>query len=279
MNNQGYSLITGASRGIGRAVALQLAAQGQALILMGRDTDALADVAALCRALQQQQRAQHVMSSIDTVTETLPAAVTAEPRQDAPDVACIAQDLNDQASVRSALQPYMTVPLLNFIHCAGIMPQGHLAMTRQSDMELLWQTNVQSTFGVTQLASKWMLRHKPSAAKAGSIVLLGSKIGEVGAAGQSLYAASKAAISGFTKALAKELGPLHVRVNCVAPGFICTDLTASYSDTQRAQLIERISLGRLGQPDDVAGVIVFLCSPAARYMTGQVIAVDGGFVV
>ncbi len=286
MLNQGYSLITGASRGIGRAVALQLAAQGHALILMGRDTQALADVAALCRALQQSP----VAAVQDNAVGAMSAAVrqndagqlqceehNQEPHKER--VVCIAQDLNDQLQVRNALQLHMTQPLHHFIHCAGIMPQGHLAMTRASEMELLWQTNVHSTIGLAQLASKWMLRHKPTAAQPCSMVLLGSKIGEVGAAGQTIYAASKAAISGFTKALAKELGPCHIRVNCVAPGFICTDLTSSYTEQQRQQLIARISLGRLGQPDDVAGVITFLCSGGARYITGQVIEVDGGFSV
>lgn len=286
MLNQGYSLITGASRGIGRAVALQLAAQGHALILMGRDTQALAEVAALCRALQQSP----VAAVQDNAVGTMNAAVRQNDagqlqceehnqEQHKERVVCIAQDLNDQLQVRNALQPYMTQPLHHFIHCAGIMPQGHLAMTRASEMELLWQTNVHSTIGLAQLASKWMLRHKPTAAQPCSMVLLGSKIGEVGAAGQTIYAASKAAISGFTKALAKELGPCHIRVNCVAPGFICTDLTSGYTEQQRQQLIARISLGRLGQPDDVAGVITFLCSGGARYITGQVIEVDGGFSV
>jgi 3-oxoacyl-[acyl-carrier protein] reductase len=286
MLSQGYSLITGASRGIGRAVALQLAAQGHALILMGRDTQALADVAALCRALQQQFVASHLVAEVDSADGIITAAAMPQVAgqqhyhvQHKEPVICIAQDLNDQLQVRHALQAYMTQPLNHFIHCAGIMPQGHLAMTRASEMELLWQTNVHSAVGLAQLASKWMLRHKPTAAQPCSMVLLGSKIGEVGAAGQSIYAASKAAISGFTKALAKELGPCHIRVNCVAPGFICTDLTSGYTEQQRQQLIARISLGRLGQPDDVAGVIAFLCSAAARYMTGQVIEVDGGFTV
>lgn len=286
MLNQGYSLITGASRGIGRAVALQLAAQGHALILMGRDTQALAEVAALCRALQQQCVASPVAAVQDSADGAITAAALQNEKgqqqhnpQQKERVVCIAQDLNDQLQVRNALQPYMTQPLHHFIHCAGIMPQGHLAMTRASEMELLWQTNVHSALGLAQLASKWMLRHKPTAAQPCSMVLLGSKIGEVGAAGQTIYAASKAAISGFTKALAKELGPCHIRVNCVAPGFICTDLTSGYTEQQRQQLIARISLGRLGQPDDVAGVIAFLCSAGARYITGQVIEVDGGFTV
>jgi len=240
------SLVTGASRGIGAASALRLAALGHHLLLTARNEIALTDIAQQCQLAGAAS------------TLVLPC------------------DLTDQASV---IQLFNQIKqqhqkLDHLINAAGMMQDSMLGMTRLSDLQALFSLNVMASYQCCQLAARLMMRQKQ-----GNIVNLASKVGESGAIGQSAYAASKAAISGLTKALAKELGPFGIRVNAVAPGFIETDLTAHYSDAQKQQLCQQISLGRTGQADEVAAVIQFLCSTDASYISGQVMAVDGGFSV
>lgn len=243
-NNAAVSLITGASRGIGAAVALRLAASGHHLVLTARHQAGLAMIAEQC---QQAGAAS---------TTVLPC------------------DLTDQAAV---LQMFSQLKqqhqrLDHLVNAAGMMQDSVLGMTRLSDLQALFSLNVTASYQCCQLAARLMSRQQ-----SGTIINLASKVGESGAIGQSAYAASKAAISGLTKALAKELGPVGIRVNAVAPGFIETDLTAHYSAEQKQQLCRQISLGRTGQADEVAALVQFLCSKDARYITGQIIAIDGGF--
>ena len=246
MNNKTpVSLITGASRGIGRATAMALAKAGHELILVARDAKALEQVQADCQALG-------ALVSIHAIDLTDRDAVTALFRR-------IQTELQDKG-------------LSNLVHCAGQMQDALLAMTRLTDLDKLMALNVGATVQLCQLASKLMVRHK-----AGHLLLLSSKVAESGSAGQAVYAASKGAVSALVKSLAKELGPTGIRVNAVAPGFIETDLTAHYSEEKKQQLTTQISLGRLGQADEVAAVIQFLCSKDARYITGHILAVDGGF--
>ncbi|MGY5796104.1 SDR family NAD(P)-dependent oxidoreductase [Rheinheimera faecalis] len=246
MNNKTpVSLITGASRGIGRATAMALAKAGHELILVARDVAALQQVQTDCQALG-------ALVSIHAVDLTDRDAVTALFR-------LLQTRLQDKA-------------LSNLVHCAGQMQDSLLTMTRLTDLDKLMALNVGATVQLCQLASKLMVRHK-----AGHLLLLSSKVAESGSAGQALYAASKGAVSSLVKSLAKELGPTGIRVNAVAPGFIETDLTAHYSEDKRQQLTAQISLRRLGQANEVAAVIQFLCSNDARYITGHILAVDGGF--
>ncbi|CAI3796299.1 SDR family NAD(P)-dependent oxidoreductase [Rheinheimera sp. MM224] len=239
------SLITGASRGIGRATAIAFAKAGHELILVARDAKALEQVQADCQALG-------ALVSIHAV------------------------DLTDRDAVTALFRLIHTVlqdkGLSHLVHCAGQMQDSLLAMTRLTDLDKLMALNVGATVQLCQLASKLMVRHK-----AGHLLLLSSKVAESGSAGQAVYAASKGAVSSLVKSLAKELGPTGIRVNAVAPGFIETDLTAHYSEDKRQQLTAQISLRRLGQADEVAAVIQFLCSKDARYITGHILAVDGGF--
>ncbi|MCA1929442.1 SDR family NAD(P)-dependent oxidoreductase [Rheinheimera sp.] len=244
-NKTPVSLITGASRGIGRATAVALAKAGHELILVSRDAKALEQVQADCQALG-------ALVTIHAVDLTDRDAVTALFR-------LIQTTLQDKA-------------LSHLVHCAGQMQDALLAMTRLTDLDKLLALNVGATVLLCQLASKLMVRHK-----AGHLVLLSSKVAESGSAGQAVYAATKGAVSSLVKSLAKELGPTGIRVNAVAPGFIETDLTAHYSNDKKQQLRAQISLGRLGQADEVAQVIEFLCSEKARYITGHILAVDGGF--
>lgn len=239
------SLITGASRGIGRATAIALAKAGHELILVARNADALDQVQAECQALG-------TLVSIHAMDLTERDAVTALFR-------LLQTELQGKA-------------LSHLVHCAGQMHEAMLSFTRLSEMDQLMALNVSATVQLCQLASKLMVRHK-----AGHLLLLSSKVAESGSAGQAIYAASKGAVSSLVKSLAKELGPTGIRVNAVAPGFIETDLTAHYSEDKRQQLTTQISLRRLGQADEVAAVIQFLCSNDARYITGHILAVDGGF--
>jgi 3-oxoacyl-[acyl-carrier protein] reductase len=239
------SVVTGASRGIGARTARLLAEAGHRLVLVARGEGALREVAREC--------------------ESLGASVVVH-----------AADLTDPEAVagifRSILQQEGRVDTL--VNAAGAMSDAAIAMTKLDVLESLLRVNVHATFQCCQLASRLMLRQR-----SGSIVNVASKVGESGSAGQAAYAASKAAISGLTKSLAKELGPSGIRVNAVAPGFIETDLTAYYGDEARRALVDRIALRRLGQADDVARVIRFLASGESAYVTGQVIGVDGGFVL
>jgi len=238
------SLVTGASRGIGAAVALRLAALGHHLLLTARNKLILTTIAERCLKLGA-------------------ASATVLP--------C---DLTDQAAVLHMFNQIKQQHqrLDNLVNAAGMMQDSVLGMTKLADLQALFSLNVSASYQCCQLATRLMSRQK-----SGNIVNLASKVGESGAIGQSAYAASKAAISGLTKALAKELGPNGIRVNAVAPGFIETDLTAHYSDDQKQQLCQQISLGRTGQADEVAALVQFLCSSDASYLNGQIIAVDGGF--
>lgn len=246
MSTAAVSLITGASRGIGKATALRLAEAGHELILLSRDLTALEQV-------QQQCLVYGGVVSIRALDITDRAAVN-----------LLFQQLHQGILPGDRLQ--------HLIHCAGQMQDNLLAMTRMAEVDQLLTVNISATMHFCQLSSKLMLRRRN-----GNLVLLASKVGESGAAGQSLYAATKAAVSALVKSLAKELGPAGIRVNAVAPGFINTDLTAHYSEAQKQQLQQQISLRRLGQPDEVATVIRFLCSADARYIHGHILAVDGGF--
>jgi 3-oxoacyl-[acyl-carrier protein] reductase len=239
------SLITGASRGIGRAAALALAQAGHQLILVARDPAAL-------------QQVQHQCQALGAEVTIYPADVA---DQDA--VTQLFRQINSQLQ---------QTPLSNLVHCAALMQDNLLSLTRLTELDQMMTLNVRATVQLCKLASQLMVRHKK-----GHLLLLSSKVAETGSAGQAVYAASKGAVLALMKSLAKELGPVGIRVNAVAPGFIETDLTAHYSPEQKQQLKQQISLGRLGQAEEVAAVIRFLCSDDARYITGHSLAVDGGF--
>ncbi len=150
------------------------------------------------------------------------------------------------------------------------MPEAAMMMTSAEQLQQVFAVNTFGSFYCAQYASRLMARNR-----SGAIVNIASVVAEQGSAGQVAYSASKAALKGMTASMAKELAPMGVRVNSVAPGFIETELVAHYSAKQRQQLISQTALGRLGQADDVAAVVAFLCSESASYITGQTIAVDG----
>lgn len=164
--------------------------------------------------------------------------------------------------------------LTAMIHCAGIMEDALLAMSRQSVVDRMLDTNFRATLQLCQMAQRNMLRQRK-----GCIVLLGSKVASEGSVGQSVYAATKGAIHALTKSLSKEFGPAGIRVNCVAPGFIETDLTRHYDEAKRETIVQNTALRRLGSADDVANLIAFVCSEEASFLTGQIIEIDGGLTL
>jgi 3-oxoacyl-[acyl-carrier protein] reductase len=234
------ALVTGASRGIGRAIALDLAKAGYDLILTCRSQrDAALEVAKLVEALG---RIAHVALLDVAAKEAAEAVVT---------------QLITEHGCPDAL-----------VNNAGITHDGMFAMMSRDSWDSVIDTNLGGLYSVTRPVLRQMLRRR-----SGRIVNLTSVSGERGNAGQVNYAASKAGIIGATKALALEVAPRNITVNAVAPGLITTDMSAG---APIDKILPFIPLGRVGTPEDVAGVVTFLCSPAAAYVTGQVIGVNGG---
>ena len=165
-------------------------------------------------------------------------------------------------------------PLDAVVLNAGITRDGLAVRMSAEDWSAVIDTNLSGAFYTARPALRGMLRRR-----AGSIVAVSSIVGLTGNAGQANYAAAKAGMIGLARALAREAGPRGVRVNAVAPGYVSTDMTAGLSDDQRAALLAQTPLGRLGEPEDVAAAVAFLCSPAAAFITGAVLSVDGGLAM
>lgn len=238
------ALVTGASRGIGRVVATLLARAGAEVVLNHlRDTD----------------DAERLADEIGGGAWTVRADVSDPER-----VKAMFARIRERGRGLDIL-----------VNNAGVMWDGLLPMTREVDLRRLLDVNVQGSFQCLRLASQEMRR-----AGGGRIVNMSSIIGRFGNAGQAAYATSKAAVIGMSLSAAKELGPFGITVNVVAPGSIETDMTAGLKPETRERLEKATPLlHRLGSPEDVAGVVLFLVSDLARHVTGQVIGVDGGLVV
>lgn len=236
------ALVTGASRGIGRAILMALAGQGAAVA--GTAT-----------------------------TESGAAAIDQALREAGHRGMGLVLNVADPASVETALSQVaagLGSPSI-LVNNAGITRDSLLMRMKDED----WQAVVDTNLGSLYRLSKGCLRSMTKARK-GRIVSIASVVGVMGNAGQTNYAASKAGMMGFTKSLAREVGSRGITVNCVAPGFIETDMTRSLGDTQRDALIGSIPLARLGKAEDVAAAVLFLVSPAAAYITGETLHVNGG---
>jgi 3-oxoacyl-[acyl-carrier protein] reductase len=239
------ALVTGASRGLGKAIATSLAAQGASIAAVARSEDALKDTLEAVRA----------------------AGGTAEP---------FPVDVADSAAVDATVEKisarFTKIDIL--VNNAGVTRDGLLARMTSEAWDTVINTNLKGAFNFTRQVGRLMVKQR-----AGRIVNISSVIGLMGNAGQANYAASKAGLIGFSKSVAKEFASRGITCNVVCPGFIETDMTKDLGEELKKKLLERIPLQRLGQPDDVAGVVEFLCSPAASYITGQIITVDGGMVM
>ncbi len=246
MSLQGeVALVTGASRGIGLAIALELGRQGA--FVVGTATS---------------------QGGADTIGQKLSAAGVQGRGA--------VLNVTDASSIESLLKEMETssgMPGI-LVNNAGITRDNLLLRMSEEEWDAILDTNLKSVYRM----SKAVLRSMTKARK-GRIISISSVVGAAGNPGQTNYAAAKAGIVGFTKALAREVGSRHITVNAVAPGFIDTDMTRALADAQRAALIQQIPLGRLGSPEDIANAVAFLASPAAGYITGHTLHVNGGMYV
>lgn len=243
MSFQGkVALVTGASRGIGKAIAQQLAAQG-AIVIGTATTEAGAQAIS---AYLQAQNAQGVGMALD-VTQA---------------------DSIDGFLAQITTQFGAPVILVNN---AGITRDGLLLRMKDSDWDAIINTNLTAIFRLSKACLKGM-----SQARWGRIINISSVVGQMGNAGQCNYAAAKAGLEGFSRALAKEMGGRGLTVNCIAPGFIDTDMTHALTEAQQATMLAQIPANRLGQPEDIAHAVVFLASDQAGYINGVTLAVNGG---
>ena len=244
LENQ-IAVVTGAGRGIGRAIALKFAAAGADVVCVSRTAENSEKVAVEVRALGRKAWAQ-------------------------------ALDVADAAAVAAAAEKILTdcgkVDIL--VNNAGVTRDGLLMRMSEADWDTVLDTNLKGAFLVTKAFSRAMIKQR-----SGRIINIASVVGLIGNAGQCNYAASKAGLIGFTKSTAREVASRGITVNAIAPGFTETDMTAALNESMRAELIKQIPLGLFGQPGDIANAALFLASPEARYITGQVLAVDGGMVM
>ena len=236
------ALVTGASRGLGRAIALALGRAGATVV--GTATG------------------EHGAQGID---EALAEAGIQG--------AGMALNVTQPDQVRDAVDEIgkrFGAPTV-LVNNAGITRDNLLMRMKDEEWDQLIDTNLSSVFRVTRACLRGMMK-----ARRGRIVNIASVVGLMGTAGQSNYAAAKAGIMGFSRSLAREVGSRGITVNCVAPGFIQTDMTDALGDSQREALIGQTSVGRLGTPDDIAAAVLYLASPAAGFVTGETLNVNGG---
>lgn len=240
------ALVTGGSRGIGRAIALTLAEHGaDVAINYAGNTAAAEEVAAAIEKLGR--KALLVQGSV--------------------------ADTNGVADiVGRVVKELGRLDIL--VNNAGITRDGLLMRMKEADWDDVMNTNLKGVFNCSKAVLRTMMKQK-----GGRIVNMASVVGEMGNAGQANYASAKAGVIGFTKSLAKEVASRNITVNAVAPGFIATDMTSVLTDEQKAEMARTISLGRAGEPQDVANAVLFLVSDEAAYITGQVLNVDGGMVM
>jgi len=237
------ALITGSSRGIGKSIAKQLSSKGAFVII---------------NYTSNEQAAQSVKEEIDS------KGGKCEIRGF--DVSSYSQ-VNDE--IDSIVKDHGQLNYL--VNNAGITRDTLLMRMKEEDWDAVINVNLKGVFNCTKGATKYMIKQK-----SGKIVNISSVVGEMGNPGQSNYSATKAGIIGFTKSISRELASRNITVNSITPGFIETDITSGLSDKVKEHYLARIPLGRFGSPEDVAGVVCFLLSDAASYITGEVIRVNGG---
>jgi 3-oxoacyl-[acyl-carrier protein] reductase len=243
--NGKVAFVTGASRGIGRSIAQVLADEGACIAVCSRSLEGSRETAEMIRARggEAYPFQAHVA--------------------DAEAVASLVNDI---------LEQFGRIDIL--VNNAGITADNLLLRLKESDWDAVIDTNLKGTFNCTKAVARAMIRQR-----GGKIINISSVVGLTGNPGQANYCASKAGIIGFTKAVARELASRNITVNCVAPGYINTAMTSSLPEKAREEILKLIPLGRLGEPEDVAEIVKFLASPAADYVTGEIIRADGGMAM
>ncbi|KXG77230.1 3-oxoacyl-[acyl-carrier-protein] reductase FabG [Fervidicola ferrireducens] len=240
-------LVTGGSRGIGRSISIKLARLGAKVVLNYKSNEELA---------------KKVVSEIESLNGEAVAYM-----------ADVADYEEASRMVEEVYQKFGRIDIL--VNNAGITRDGLILRMSEKDWDDVINTNLKGMFNTTKNAVKYMVKQRW-----GRIINISSVVGLYGNPGQANYAAAKAGVIGFTKSLAKELGSRGITVNAVAPGFIRTDMTAEIiKKNQETSIIEKIPLRRLGEPDDVANLVAFLASEESNYITGQIIAIDGGLTL
>jgi 3-oxoacyl-[acyl-carrier protein] reductase len=239
------AVVTGAGRGIGRAIALKFAAEGADVVCVSRTAENSEKVAAEVRAAGRKAWA-------------------------------VAVDVAEAAAVDAAAAKILADAgrLDILVNNAGVTRDGLLMRMSEADWDTVLDTNLKGAFLFTKAFARALLKQR-----AGRVINIASVAGIVGNAGQSNYAASKAGLIGFTKSLAREFAPRGVTVNAIAPGFTETDMTAVLKPEIKAEVVKQIPLAAFGQPEDIAFAAVYLAGPGGRYVTGQVLAVDGGMTM
>src|SRR5450631_655186 len=239
------AVVTGAGRGIGRAIALKFANEGAEVVVVSRTQENSENVAGEIRALGRKAWA-------------------------------FAVDVADAAAVSAAAEKILAeagkVDIL--VNNAGVTRDGLLMRMSDADWDTVLNTNLKGAFLVTKAFSRAMIK-----ARAGRIINISSVIGLIGNAGQCNYAASKAGLIGFTQSVAKEFASRGITANCIAPGFIETDMTSELNEELKMNVLKQIPMGKFGSAEDIANAALFLASASARYITGQVLTVDGGMVM
>ena len=236
------ALVTGASRGIGLAIAVELGKHGAMVIGTATSSDGAEKIT---NALKEKG----IKSQGMVLNVTEPASIE---------------------QLLETMQKNWGAPTI-LVNNAGITRDNLLLRMKDDDWDAIMDTNLKSVYRLSKACMRAMTK-----ARKGRIISIASVVGVTGNAGQTNYAAAKAGVMGFTRALAREIGGRNVTVNAVAPGFIDTDMTRALTDEQKTQLLQQIPLGRLGQPEEIAAAVAFLASPQAAYITGTTIHVNGG---
>ena len=243
--NDKVAVVTGAGRGIGRAVAIAYAKMGANVVCVSRTQENSTKVATEIEALGQKSWAFAVDVSDTSAVES---------------------------SAKNILEATGKVDIL--VNNAGVTRDNLLMRMSEEEWDTVLNTNLKGAFNFTKAFTRPFMKQR-----SGRIINIASVIGLIGNAGQSNYAASKAALIGFTKSVAKELAPRGVTANAIAPGFIETDMTAVLDEKVRGDIIDRIPMNRFGSPEDIANTAIFLALESTNYMTGQVLTIDGGMVM
>lgn len=238
-------VVTGASKGIGRAVAKEFANNGYNVVICYN---------------KSVSDAQQLLNEVSQMTRAIAVKV----------------DVSNEDDVKNMVEitkkTFGNIDVL--VNCAGVSDTRLLIDSTKDDYDFVFDTNMRGTYNTCKLVGREMLSNQ-----SGKIINISSIWGVLGGSCESVYSASKGAIIAFTKALAKELGPNGINVNAVAPGFIQTDMTKNVTEEIRQEIMDNSALGRLGTPEDVAGVVSFLASEKSNFITGQVISVDGGWLL